>query len=439
MGRHNADSDARGGTRGPARSRRSRWPLGDRSGQVLALFAIAAIPLMAMLALGIDVGLLFTARDEAQRAAESGALAGAAVFKGCKLLECASFSDAAHDQAIDYATSNRIRDLPITEAEVQVQVMPDERKVRVFVDREGVPTFFAHLLGVPVAPIGAVAAAKVSSGGTSQCVLPFFGPDLWHEASDDNQIPESDDPDWVFGDDEGDWYQPRQPNGDGTGYGSDHRDPVVEDPYVGDVGREIVISSTSPGQSEGALGTMIGPGNFQLWRMPVPDEDGVCDPDNPVYSSGANDVRNIISGEDCGCPLNLVEEYEYDTEPGGKWGGVKQGMDTRISMDPDAHWDDDAGVISDLGDDSPRVVKIALADPTLAFDLNGSHPILFENFAEIFLVGYCDSNKVGQDAGALDCDEEFGKHTVIARFMGFVDGGFGPETGHLIEYLRIVE
>lgn len=466
--------------RRPGRSRPSkRWPLGDRSGQVMALFAVAAVPLLAMLALAVDVGLLLTARDEAQRAADSGALAGAAEFRGCKATDCVTRSDAAEAMAKAYATKNSIRKQPITDEEVTVQVMPDERKVRVFVNRDGVPTFFAHLLGVPVAPIGAVAAAMVSTGGVGQCLMPFWGPDLWREWGD--TIPgvgEADD--WHWGDDgesepgagDGgedltpdpgdesppaaprdctighDCYQPFQLNGpegnNGTGYGSSLRDPDPIDPYVGDYGREIIIQSEPRGSNkdETALGEMVAPGNFQLWRVPLPTfEDGEWNCDEPELATGTNDLVSLIEGDiPCSCQVSLNEDLQFEAEPktGGAWTPIANAIQQRIDNDPiHAQWSDtqpnggelicDGGKSGSQCYGSSRVVTIAIANPTQVVDLTGaSVGINFNNFARLYLE-------------SVENPQGGGDRIVRGRFLGFAPGGAGPVTGDLVEHLRLVE
>lgn len=442
------------------------WPMGDRSGQVMALFAIAAVPLMAMLALAIDVSMLLTARAEAQRAAGAGALAGAAMFRGCSPVDCVTRQTMAHDTAEAYAMKNRIRKLPITSDEVTVQVMPDEKKVRVFVDRDGVPTFFAHLLGVPVAPIGAVAAAMVSSGGTGQCMMPFFGPDLWDESNDPDRIPEVGEEElWSFDPNE-DTYDPLgKDKKSGTGYGSEWRDgrtgslappdPNADPnaPYFNDYGRRIVLSSTSQGANQGseALGSAMSPGNFQLWSVPIPGEDlngdgqitapEDCDPENPTYAQGGKEIRDLLSGDiPCSCPVGLGEQFDLDTEefqtkPGETWGNVKQGLQDRIAADDtNASYDPSTKTLSCTIDGtdftgtdcygSTRVVPIAISNPGLVVDLNGrSTPITFNNVARIFIDDQFDNtNKI-----------------IYGFFLGFAPGGGGPETGNLIEYLRLVE
>lgn len=48
-----------------------------RKGQVLVFSAVSLTALLAIVALGVDLGMLYTARAEAQRSADAIALAGA--------------------------------------------------------------------------------------------------------------------------------------------------------------------------------------------------------------------------------------------------------------------------------------------------------------------------------------------------------------------------
>ena len=62
----------------PIRSPRAWWR--DERGSVTVMVALTVMALMGVLALGVDLGALFNARSEAQRAADAAALAGASAF-----------------------------------------------------------------------------------------------------------------------------------------------------------------------------------------------------------------------------------------------------------------------------------------------------------------------------------------------------------------------
>ena len=54
---------------------------GNNRGQVLVILALGILALLGVAALAIDVGFLYTVRNELQRSADAGALAGASYFK----------------------------------------------------------------------------------------------------------------------------------------------------------------------------------------------------------------------------------------------------------------------------------------------------------------------------------------------------------------------
>ena len=100
---------------------RSRWPWDER-GSVTVLVALSMTALVGLLALGIDLGALFNARSEAQRAADAAALAGASAFLD---YQQAQARGEAVDRAVEFATSNEIRNQPVAPEEVSVWVNLD--------------------------------------------------------------------------------------------------------------------------------------------------------------------------------------------------------------------------------------------------------------------------------------------------------------------------
>jgi Flp pilus assembly protein TadG len=432
----------------PGRPRRARGRLGDNTGGVLPLFVVALVALLGMMALAVDVGFALTARSEAQRVSDSSALAGASVFLDQTGLVTVP---VAKQRAKEYAARNHVRGefvdtmLVSTSSfvntdgfevfqdvttDMTVQVIPGEYKVRVWVRRDGLETWFAKVLGRNLLGVEAMAAAVASEGGTAdQCVLPFAIPDIWHDNDDDengNRLPDGDE-DWVY-DPSIDDYRPWDGSDclncdNGTGYGSNWRNP---NGTVNDVGTRMWIKSAPPGQSgQGSGGSAggtddpVGPGNFMIWSMPDPEND--CEP-----RSGAQWVAENIATCNT-CPIGVGADYSYDTEPGNK-AMIKDPLLDLIAQDPGAYWDDDLQeVVSPNFDDpflSPRVRIVPLWAP--GQDLQGRSTMEFNNFARIFLEG-----------------EEPGRppdFALYARFVGRIAGGpEGPETGPLVRYLRLVE
>ncbi len=133
----------------------------NRRGAALVIVAIALSGLLSMLALAIDLGMLYKTHVEAQRAADAAALAGASVFMELAIQD-ADKVDSAYVRAHQLAEANYMTGGLVVSGEVTVQVIPDSEKVRVWVKRDSVPTWFARIFGIEAVPIGAKAAAEAT-------------------------------------------------------------------------------------------------------------------------------------------------------------------------------------------------------------------------------------------------------------------------------------
>lgn len=397
----------------------------NRRGASLVLTVVLLLGVLAVLALAIDLGMLFTARAEAQRAADSAALAAASAFQE---FEPAVAVPVAEARAVEYAEMNHIRNALVTESEVTVKVFPDERLVRVWVRRDSLPTWFARLIGIPYAPVGAMAAAQAAEGGAARCLKPFALPDIWADGDDDANGNRLWDPgeNWSFDPAGGDYYKRFSgPGGevDETGYGSAWRDPPFTG-VEGDYGREIQLKYTDP-NSEFTL----APSMFLPWRLPEDNNMEQCSLGGGTGSTGAAVYRQNI----CSCNTSSVQlGVPYDVEPGNMLGPTAQGISELISRDPGAWWDPNVGsqggiVGSAWGDnwlDSPRVVRVAMFDPTTDIR-SGMQTITFNNFGLFFIEA-----------------QNSPKDPVVGRFLYYVDGdgaGTGPTSGSLVLYIRLVE
>jgi hypothetical protein len=210
---------------------------------------MSLVGLVGILALGIDLGALFTARSEAQRAADAAALAGASAFLEYPQDQARGPGEA---WAIEYATSNEVRNRPVERDEVTVWVDTDESTVRARVRRDGVPTWFAGALGFDAIDIGAEAVAWAGQSGAAQCLKPFAVPDMWEETTDDlnnNRVWDEGER-WRY-DPSTDRYRGYSGGSDSneTGYGSGWRDGRVDAAgrrFDRDLGRRITIKATNP-------------------------------------------------------------------------------------------------------------------------------------------------------------------------------------------------
>ena len=436
----------------------------NERGSMIVMVAVSLAVILGMGALAVDMGMLIKQRDDAQRAADAAALAGASAFQEGKALDQI---DDARVRALDYLGKNYVGgtyidntvtadyinggNRYITEAnEGVVVVLPDEEKVRVIVRREAVGVLLAKALNFLDVPISAVAAAQAMEAGTGKCVKPFAFPDYWHDADDDND-PANRLEDlgpgqgqggegWEYNPSAGDQYRrfgDTEGAGDITGlgsswrnfstYGSDRENRL----YYDDMGRPIVLKKSNPQQTS-------SPGFFLPWVIPG---------SNP----GAADYKANIVG--CNpAAISLETDYtldgtadtsSYDNKPGNMIGPTKQGMDSLISLDPDACWaefpsTDHTGYttgevrkLSAAGNcteaysgwmSSPRVAVVPLFDPS--YFSTGRTALRFNNLALIFL------------------EPQLDRHAPVAgRFIYFVRGTGepGPETGSLIKQIKLVE
>jgi hypothetical protein len=397
-----------------------------RRGATLVLVAVLLLGLIAVPALVIDLGALFTARAEAQRAADAAALAGASAWLDHPPEIAASF---AEDRALEYGQRNQIRNVALQDDEVDVSITPESFRVRVDVRRTGLPTRFARFFGVTEMAVSASATAEAVPATSARCLKPFAVPDLWHDADDDLNANRIWDPgeNWEYDPDQGDHYQ-RYTAGTAwneTGYGSTWRDPTDPSGIQGDYGRQLSIKYTDP-SSEFAP----SPGIFLPWRLP-PDPDmeaceGMSGGGGP---QGASGFRNNI----CACNQSPIElGVDYDLEPGNMVGPTAQGVSNLIDQDPWAHWDPMAdggrgGVAqSEWGDDwmmSPRIVKIALFEPG-QISGSGMQSVRFNNFALLFLESQPNQ-----------------RSPVTGRFLYYVTGDDdeGNLPGSLALFVRLVE
>jgi Putative Flp pilus-assembly TadE/G-like len=162
---------------------------GER-GVTIILVAIAMITLLAMAALAIDVVTLYVARTEAQRVAESAALAGAKMFVssgytsgqlgaigGSGGAVCGGATGPANVQATQTANQNMIGGQPPTTVNVTCDfTVPENPKLTVQVQRTGLPTFFSKIWGGGAAnSVSATATAEAfnSSGSAGSANVPI--------------------------------------------------------------------------------------------------------------------------------------------------------------------------------------------------------------------------------------------------------------------------
>src|SRR5712692_6217322 len=189
----------------------------ERNGERgISLFLVAGgmVFLLGVSALAIDVASLYVARNEAQRAADAGALAGAKAFvdTGCVsggAGACVASQPLAITRATSAAGQNTVGTLPVSSlpgacVSVTFPTSPTgDPLVQVRVQRttacgNAMPTFFAKILGFLSGDVAATATAEAynpssSTTGPTICVsclkpllVPNCDPDPGHVVSAGN-------------------------------------------------------------------------------------------------------------------------------------------------------------------------------------------------------------------------------------------------------------
>jgi Flp pilus assembly protein TadG len=351
----------------------------DERGFSLAFVALGFMGLLAASMLAIDVGMLMTARNQAQNSADAGALAGATA------LAYNDFDDRtptgpAVTNALAAAQANEVmrKSVAVKPADVTFPNDPDGNPTRVKVnvfrtaarssDGESGPvaTLIAAIFRIPTADISATATAEASPADTMTCVKPFTIPDRWLEK----------DPAAPGG------FRPSTGD-DGFNPGVDiYRDPKEAEPtgydWHDDVGLQITLKANND--------TKIAPSFYYPWDM-------------VGENRGADDYRWSIGH----CNVDLMEfDQEFVAKPGNMVGPTKQGMDDLIDLDPGAKWDPYTGEVVNSNaknGPSPRVVAIPLFDPVFYANgkANGRNASLkFVNYMGFFLEKMNGNEVVGR-------------------------------------------
>lgn len=140
------------------------------SGLTIPMAALFMVILIVMLALAVDVGVLYTARTSAQHAADAAALAGA--FTYVTNPTASNPTGTATAAAMSAATQNKILGTLVPAAEVTVTPSPPYVTVSL---THIAPTAFAKVIGTNQATIKVTARAQ--GGGQAvgtTCLRPFW-------------------------------------------------------------------------------------------------------------------------------------------------------------------------------------------------------------------------------------------------------------------------
>ena len=372
----------------------------DERGAALALVVISLLLVIAAAALAVDVGLLTTARTEAQRTADMAAHAGASA-----LIDHPGSAAAARSEAIAFAAKNDIRGEATVVLPEDVEVMLSEAKVRVTVHRtagrgSAIGTFFARVLGIGEVDVRAKAAAIASRARQVDCLLPVAVADLWREG-DGTRADEND----TWDPDEGDEF-----DGGSVGYTTE------------DLGRLITLKP-SQGATHGNDGTgpddefadsnRFEPGWWYLWY--------------PTGGGGAKTLREQVL--ECPEPSTPWGVNDWVTDKNGNVQSIQKAFNELIDRDPDAEWDQSCKcVINSAFPVSPRLRAVPLFNPETYTKQGPGSNFQIADFMGVFIVPG-PGGPPGQQS----------TYAHVASIRG-LPGGTGPPTGPLVEQVvQIVE
>jgi Flp pilus assembly protein TadG len=380
----------------------------DERGFSIFFVSLGFMAFLSASMLAIDVGLLVTARTQAQNAADAGALAGATALAFNSFADH-SPSGPAVTSAINTARANLVAmQVPaVTSSDV---TFPLDSKtgqydlVQVSVYRtqargNPVRTLIAQIFGIPTADIGATATAEAAPANAEICVMPLTIPDKWIEQQCATEAcPWSPTDTFDMYDSSGnplgnpDTYVPPGQAG-ATGYNPDT-----------DKGLLLVLKNNN--------GTKVAPSMYNAWDLPG--------------SVGGNDYRNNIAN----CNPNLVTIGDNMVPENGNMDGpTKQGTNDLIAKDPNAYWDTGCNCVKGSAFPvSPRIRIVPLYNPVVyaqGRQSGKSGPQLqVVNYLGFFIESITGS---GQVTGR------------ITPILGKISGSTGLATGGFARTLMLVQ
>jgi hypothetical protein len=382
---------------------RIHWRVvGDERGAVALFVVLGIVVFVGMMALAVDLGMMMTARTEAQRTADGAALAGAA-----SLITQPGDQTRARLWAKQWAGYNPVRKQTIALRDQDIDVFNDTVRVRVLrTTSYGSPvaTIFARLVGINNVDIAASAAAEATEWGAgAECLLPVAIPWPW---IDGDSNPEFDSPPDVLG-------------------------PALQ------VGDHIVLKPSQGGQGGGPpSSTRLTPGFWDLWLPnpfsgvpPIRDRIWGCvDGDPPVFATDdqGNQMylyreagnKQTIAGEfDQLVQTYAHHQWVWTTPPGNPNAGGCV-IDTSLGS---TH----TSCNNPLGS-SPRHRPAPLFDPN-TYTQQGSGP----HFAVLDIIGVWIDSVNTTPLGQQNV------YATIVPFQGVLGGG--AVNGPTIKALRLVE
>ena len=293
-------------------------------GMTLYMVAVMLFILLGVGALALDLGMLYVTRSEAQRAADSAALAGAKKFIEAGYLSGLGSQATAENLAREEAKAVGAQNLvggqlaQVLNEDVTFPASPTGNPwITVMVQRtaargNAVPTFLAKAMGIFQADVSATATAEAytSSGGNlsvgTSCVKPWLLPNC--------------DPSHAT---------PENPNCPGSAYFVDPSTGQVANPGAfssgGVIGEQLLLKPGSPGEAP-------APSQFYPMQIPPGEEPAICPP--CAQNTGSSGPGAALYSKNISCcntnKLVCGQNIDLDRQTGNMVGPTQQGVSCLI-------------------------------------------------------------------------------------------------------------
>ena len=345
----------------------------NQRGATMIMVAVAMVVLLGFAVLAIDLSLLQLSKTQLQNAADAAALAGAIQFGISDGDQAAAATEAIRLAALNRAIQTTQQPVVIGAGDVS---FPEPSKVRVSTHRtratgDPLRIYFMRVLSSTddnLSDMSASATAELTPVGGTDCLKPWVFPDRWDDTNGDSL--------WQ----PGEYYDPNT-----TGY-------RVPD----DVGRTITVKYSSGGSTP-----KMG------WYQPI--RFGAVNRGGPDCT-GADCYRTYIS--ECE-PYTVYLGDTLQFESGNMVGPTRQGWEELVAKDPTARFNASTGTIENSAYAvSPRMIKLALYDPTVSVITSGASGaeknIVVAKFAYLF----------------IEAPPESGSNVAVtARFLRYASSG----------------
>jgi Flp pilus assembly protein TadG len=307
----------------------------DERGMSVVFVGLGFMGFLAATTLAVDVGMLMTARTQAQTAADAGALAGAVALTFNDYNDRTS-SGPAVQSAINAALANTIVGAPPSVGTGDVQFIndpsgtPTRVQVQVFRSTErnnAVPTLMGSFFGLATADINATATAETVSANAAKCVAPFAIPDKWREMQT------------------GSWDT------------SDTFNAFPTNPsQFGDIYRAADLANYTGYKAAVDRG-------LQITLRPSTGANPQAGTYTPITLEGSNpNAADFITNVDS-CNDDVMGFGETLNAQAVDTASMKTAMDALIAQDPSAYWDTSANKVVSTMSPSPRVRVVPVFDP----------------------------------------------------------------------------